>query len=1491
MKNIIHIIIVVLLLTSLTTTASIEVKTDNFSFNNKANKTLVFDSNSFYDFECLTVNSGCESSGYINNINNINAENLGFYSETMVSSISISPSNDDYFAKEKNVVYSFINSKEEIKPSLITEGSISLSQKIVQPLTFIVSDKISHDALSGALIVVSNVGIGTTDISGEYIFGSIQGGTYDYTVFRNGYYQKSGTFTYPDQRVINVEMDRWPNVTFTVLDTDGDPLPNALVSFGGISQYTDIVGQTTFMQVVPLDNHQWTASADGFQTISGEEYIGGDDANIEVKFITTLPKILFNVTDVNGNPVSNANVQLDGSTQITNFAGQALFQLTEPFQNHSWSISANAYKTVSGEQYASNSLVNVNVTLQPDYLTFSIVDNVTGAPLQNAVLTLNGTRYLTDSNGKIVMPNIPNGNYSVSVSRHIYNSFNGTLAINSNEVTIGLSRIQSVSLPYSQTFDSSVPANFSFYDTQVNSQKVWDYSGSSSSGGTFGEMMARWRNGVSTVRMILPPINTQGFSSVELLFRYFFDDWGGGMKVLVESSVDGNNWSPVGWEVVSGAGNSGPSLVKLLLNTNTNSQNTYIAFTLTGNLYQFDLWYIDNVVVREPGLPFNSTIKVIDGTNGQPIEGAQVSVDGFGSVLTNSNGLAYFTNLPNSFYNYSVIKDGFSLYEGSFTINNENVLLNVVLSPMQNYSLTVNVREFGTATPIQGAQVTLPGIPSVETNAQGQVFFPAIPSGIYPCKVTRNGYDDQVFAVNLNHDRVYDVSLRSNIYDVNFTVVDVNSIPVPNAVVSIVGGISVATNESGQVTIPGVMNGAYLYKIEKSGYTTYNGTVNVSYSDVNIGRTLVVAPPVTYSAKFKVVDIYGALISNASINIAGYGSYLTNFLGEYTLTGLSDGANLSYGVIKANYFDAIGVLGPINKNEEITIVLKPIVIQTYTVIFNVVDINGNPLAGASVDLGSYGTITTNGAGSATATNVSYTDQLPYSITLAGYKTVTGNAAIHINTVVNVILPLSAATTYSVTFNVTNSTGVPVSNALVTLVGYGTLLTNNSGAATFNQVNPQNGISYTVAKPPYANLTGGVNVVNANIVQNLTLNTNVYRAVFTVNDQFGNPAEGVNVEVLGVKKVVTDNYGNAIVGGLAPGNYSYNVFRSNESPLNAGFNITNSDLSIPVTLASTRNVGSVTFILRDEFNALVENASVEIDGYGTKVSDAIGQVTFTNIMSTTSINYKVTKLGFEDYSDVLTISSSSIDKNLVLKFKRYSVQFSVNSGTKSISDAVITFNNISNSAGDYLFTNILVGNGYAYSVAKAGYTTVTGTVNVNSYTGVSINIEEEKFPVTFNVAPNASKSIDQSFDAKIMLGGRTDTLSVNTAGQTALNLTKGHYSFKAWANGYQAYYGTFEVVNGAVTVDVKLSISTGLDNNLLSSIKVYPNPFVKEIVVLNCKDVEGIVVTNIIGQPVTEFTNNGGDRLTINAESLTSGIYFVRLKATDGSTRVVRMVKQ
>ncbi len=158
------------------------------------------------------------------------------------------------------------------------------------------------------------------------------------------------------------------------------------------------------------------------------------------------------------------------------------------------------------------------------------------------------------------------------------------------------------SYPITENFNSStdLPACWSQQSTTGISD--WSISGSNSAGGTGNELMAIWSDAnPATTRAKTFFFNTTGLSVLQLSFNHMFDDFAAGVTAKIQTSTDGVNWTDETWSIASGGGNIGPAPVTTAITHNLNSPTTMVAFVLTGNLYNFDYWHIDDVTIKAPG--------------------------------------------------------------------------------------------------------------------------------------------------------------------------------------------------------------------------------------------------------------------------------------------------------------------------------------------------------------------------------------------------------------------------------------------------------------------------------------------------------------------------------------------------------------------------------------------------------------------------------------------------------------------------------------------------------------------------------------------------------------------------------------------------------------------------------------------------------------------------------------------------------------------------
>ncbi len=159
-------------------------------------------------------------------------------------------------------------------------------------------------------------------------------------------------------------------------------------------------------------------------------------------------------------------------------------------------------------------------------------------------------------------------------------------------------------IPFYEPFDSPAWPDYwqQTYDGQIPSER-WNVSSSNFAGGTPFEMIASWTEGLGVSRLILPPLNTEDFENLQLSFRQFYDDYGYGCTMKIQSGPDGINWYDEDWSHSSGNGNITP-VITIVDIQHEFSPYIYIAFVIEGDHYAFDYWYIDEVHVDAmPKLP------------------------------------------------------------------------------------------------------------------------------------------------------------------------------------------------------------------------------------------------------------------------------------------------------------------------------------------------------------------------------------------------------------------------------------------------------------------------------------------------------------------------------------------------------------------------------------------------------------------------------------------------------------------------------------------------------------------------------------------------------------------------------------------------------------------------------------------------------------------------------------------------------------------------
>ncbi len=98
----------------------------------------------------------------------------------------------------------------------------------------------------------------------------------------------------------------------------------------------------------------------------------------------------------------------------------------------------------------------------------------------------------------------------------------------------------------------------------------------------------------------------------------------------------------------------------------------------------WETWYVEEGVLNTAG-SFRVRFEVMDGYTEDPIQGATVTVEGYGTATTNHSGLAEFQNVePEEHLAFQVQKEGYFPESGSITVFDQDVDQHVFLYPDVN---------------------------------------------------------------------------------------------------------------------------------------------------------------------------------------------------------------------------------------------------------------------------------------------------------------------------------------------------------------------------------------------------------------------------------------------------------------------------------------------------------------------------------------------------------------------------------------------------------------------------------------------------------------------------------------------------------------------------------------------------------------------------------------------------------------------------------------
>lgn len=353
------------------------------------------------------------------------------------------------------------------------------------------------------------------------------------------------------------------------------------------------VGTTAINATHPQRMYPVCASATSDPTSTPSSY--GSINSAGCPFPGSTNKTVFNDTNY---PTSkswagaNTGKPLSGITENT---GLITLDFMGGAAGNPLSLTANAI---------SGSRIDITWSLNngKDVLLVWSADNVFGTPQTGTTYTVGQTI----SGGGTVIYKGSNTSYShtslSSTTTYYYKAYSiltTTPTYSTGSTADATTLCGSSSLPFTENFNgTSIPSCWSQVNTGSGVTDRWAISTTNLAGGTANEMKATYQSAnPATARLVTPPISTENYATVSLSFKHMLDAFGEGVTLKIQSSPDKITWTDEAWSVAATASNISATTVTTSITSNLNIATTYIAFTLEGNLFQYDAWYIDNVSV------------------------------------------------------------------------------------------------------------------------------------------------------------------------------------------------------------------------------------------------------------------------------------------------------------------------------------------------------------------------------------------------------------------------------------------------------------------------------------------------------------------------------------------------------------------------------------------------------------------------------------------------------------------------------------------------------------------------------------------------------------------------------------------------------------------------------------------------------------------------------------------------------------------------------
>ncbi|BDD02347.1 MSCRAMM family protein [Persicobacter psychrovividus] len=361
-----------------------------------------------------------------------------------------------------------------------------------------------------------------------------------------------------------------------------------------------------------------------------------------------------------------------------------------------------------------------------------VVNDVNDLPVENAVVSFEGTDYNTDADGIAKVGQHEMGTYSYSVTKADYQNLQATgTFVSQLSSTVVLEEIEKFMLtfnvtdPAEQAIDgATIMIGNQTEITDINGAAVFnlpagDYEAEVSAEGFIAQTVMCTITDMDQVKNVTLEVQPKTYTA-NITVTDGTDPIEGASVMIGEMSKMTDAEGKVSFDMLEAGDYQ-------LMVSNEGFVDQTVDFSVVGT-------DVHLMVELMPIPTYSAMITVTDGTD--PIEGASVMI-GEMSKMTDAEGKVSFNMLEAGDYQAKVSMEDYIDQTFVFTIVDKDVTQTVELVAVPKYSLTISVTD-GTDA-IEGAEVML-GDQTKTTDVDGNVEFPDLKAGDYDVVVEAEGY-------------------------------------------------------------------------------------------------------------------------------------------------------------------------------------------------------------------------------------------------------------------------------------------------------------------------------------------------------------------------------------------------------------------------------------------------------------------------------------------------------------------------------------------------------------------------------------------------------------------------------------------------------------------------------------------------------------------------------------------------------------------------------